>query len=473
MFRSMWSVTAFAVAASAPLPAAAQSEEWAKIREEIRQLREAYESRIQALEKRLAETETRANKAENAAGKAEDAASQAAVQASSRPAGENALNPAVSAILNGTYANLSKNPDTYRINGFVPTMGEVGPPKRGLSLGESELAFAANVDHLFRGTLIASISPENEIEVEEAYVQTLGLSHGFTIKAGRFFSGVGYQNEVHAHAWDFTDAPLASKVFLGNQLAEDGLQAKWVAPTELYFDLGVEVGRGRKFPGGPDGGRNKNGFGSGNLFAHLGGDIGTGTAWRVGLSHLRTSPQDRTYDDLDSTGTSVTNSFTGKSRLWALDGILKWAPNGNSTESNFKLQGEYFQRTEDGSLTYDARGTSLGTQTGSYSSRQSGWYLQGVYQFIPQWRFGYRYDRLNAGTTRIGLVDSGTLAAADFPILGAYDPRRHTMMVDWSPSEFSRVRLQFARDYARMGEPDNQIFLQYIMSLGAHGAHKF
>ena len=46
-------------------------------------------------------------------------------------------------------------------------------------------------------------------------------------------------------------------------------------------------------------------------------------------------------------------------------------------------------------------------------------------------------------------------------------------MADWSPSEFSRIRLQFARDYSRTNEPDNQIFLQYIVSLGAHGAHTF
>src|SRR4029453_11347708 len=141
----------------------------------------------------------------------EDAANPAVAQASSRTAGENALNPALSVILNGTYANLSRNPDAYRISGFVPTLGEVGPPKRGLSLGESELTFTANVDHLFRGTLIASITPENEIEVEEAYIQTLGLGRGFTVKAGRFLSAVGYQNEIHAHAWDFTDAPLANK----------------------------------------------------------------------------------------------------------------------------------------------------------------------------------------------------------------------------------------------------------------------
>ena len=284
---------------------------------------------------------------------------------------------------------------------------------------------------------------------------------------------MGYLNEVHAHAWDFTDAPLANKVFLGNQLAEDGVQVKWVAPTDLYLDVGAELGRGRKFPGGPDGGRSKNGFGSGNLFTHLGGDIGASTAWRIGASHLRTSPQDRTYDDLDSTGTAVSNSFTGRSRLWSLDGILKWAPNGNPTENNLKLQGEYFRRSEEGSLTYDTQAASRGTQADSYRSRQSGWYLQGVYQFIPQWRAGYRYDRLNAGATNIGLVSASALAAADFPTLGGYNPKRNTLMVDWSPTEFSRLRLQVARDYSRMGEPDNQVFLQYIMSLGAHGAHKF
>ena len=29
-----------------------------------------------------------------------------------------------------------------------------------------------------------------------------------------------------------------------------------------------------------------------------------------------------------------------------------------------------------------------------YSSAQSGWYAQAVYQFMPAWRTGYRYDQL-------------------------------------------------------------------------------
>jgi hypothetical protein len=429
MFRKAWCAAALA---AAMLPAHAQDQ----TREEVKILQQ----RVDELERRMQE-------------------------ASAPKQSENAFNPAVSAILNGVYSNLSQDPNTYRINGFVPTMGDVAPPRRGFSLGESELGIAANVDHLFRGTLIAAIQPDGSgVEVEEAYIQTLALSRGFSVKAGRFFSAVGYQNQIHAHAWDFTDQPLVMKAFLGGQLNDDGVQVKWVAPTELYVDVGAEFTRGHAFPASdPD----RNGAGAVNWFAHLGGDIGASLAWQTGLSYLTTSPRERVYDDPQS-GTS--NSFSGASKLWALSGVLKWAPEGNSTVNNFKLQGEYFRRSESGELTFDPAGAAL---TDGYASRQSGWYAQGVYQFMPQWRVGYRYDQLDSGTTSIGLVDSGALTAADFPVLAGDKPKRHTAMLDWSPSEFSRVRLQLARDYSRQSQPDNQVFLQYIVSLGAHGAHTF
>ncbi len=456
MFGKRTAALAACAALGLPIAASAAGDaETQSLREQIKQMQSEYDRRIEALEQRVNDAEAAANRA--------------AMQASNRPASESALNPAVSLILNGIYADLSQDPASYRIDGFVPTMGEVAPPARGLSLGESELAFASNIDHVFRGTLVASLAPEGGADVEEGYIQTIALSNGFTVKAGRFFSNVGYQNKVHAHAWDFTDAPLANKVFLGNQLADDGIQVKWVAPTDTYIDLGGEAGRGRKFPAGPDGGRDKNGFGSGLLFAHAGGDIGTSSAWELGISHLQTSPQDRSYTDLNSSGASVTDSFTGRTRLWALSGVLKWAPYGNPTETNFKLQGEYFLRNEDGDLRYDTLAQAGGPRTGALASRQSGWYAQGVYQFRPLWRVGLRVDRLDSGTVTLG----APLAAADFPTLAAYHPSRETAMLDWSPSEFSRIRLQLARDRSRRDATDHQLFLQYIVSLGAHGAHTF
>ena len=66
----------------------------------------------------------------------------------------------------------------------------------------------------------------------------------------------------------------------------------------------------------------------------------------------------------------------------------------------------------------------------------------------------------------------GPTLAADLANAG-YRPKRTTAMVDWSPSEFSRLRLQYARDESQQGLTDKQVSLQYVMTLGAHGAHRF
>lgn len=475
-------IIAFGIALTLSVPALAQQSEISQIRNELRQMKDAYEKRIQELEKRLSEAESRAGKAEAAAGKAEataGAAQQSASNAETAAAaaasrgGESAFNPAISLILQGTYANTSQNPNTYQITGFVPSNGEVAPPKRSFGLGETELNISANIDPYFRGVAIMSVAPEGGINVEEAYFQTLALSRGFTIKGGRFFSGIGYLNEQHQHAWDFQDAPLVYKAFLGNQLKQDGLQVKWIAPTDLLVELGAEVSSGDQFPGSD---RNKNGIGGSAFFANLGGDIGTSTAWRLGASYLQAAPNGRSYQDVDSLGGATTNTFTGNAKLAGLNGVLKWAPNGNATYYNFKLQGEWFRLKQDGSFVYnDTAGSNVFGQVAStLDTSQTGWYTQGVWQFHPQWRVGYRYDRLNYSTLNNGIVNNGLgPTAADFPVLANHSPTRNSVMVDWSPSEFSRLRLQYASDKSRLGLTDNQVFVQYIYSLGAHGAHKF
>src|SRR5207253_1585105 len=261
--------------------------------------------------------------------------------------GTNAFNPDVSLILQGTAARISQNPNDFQITGFAPSGGEVGPAPRSFSLGESELVISSNIDPYFRGQLVASFTPEDTLEVEEAFFQTLALGRGFTIKGGRFLSSIGYLNQIHQHAWDFQDAPLPYKAFLGGRLNDDGVQLRWVAPTDLLVELGTELGQGRTFPGTAP---NKNGTGLWTAFAHVGGDIGASTAWRTGLSYVRTSPQDRAVPDMDALGTQ---SFTGRSNLWIADFILKWAPGGNPTVTNFKLQGEYFRRKESGDLNFN------------------------------------------------------------------------------------------------------------------------
>ena len=105
------------------------------------------------------------------------------------------------------------------------------------------------VHHYFYGGLNLALASDNSASVEEAFVQTTALPAGFTLKAGRFFSSIGYLNDQHAHTWDFVDSPLVYQAFLGGQYGDDGVQLTWLAPIDQFVELGAELGRGRTFPG--------------------------------------------------------------------------------------------------------------------------------------------------------------------------------------------------------------------------------
>ena len=466
-----------AITLGTPALAAEDDANLQQLRNELRQMRQDYETRIQALEQRLGDAERRAS----AAGSPTPAAATGWDAANPTPAVANApvtpatprvaaaapaasgFNPEISLILGGSYQRLSRDPERYRLQGVMPGNGEVGPGARSFNLGESELSLAASVDPYFSGRLTLALDADNQVNVEEAYARTTALPSGLTLQGGRFLSSLGYLNSQHKHTWDFVDAPLVYQAFLGGQFKQDGAQLRWLAPTDRFTEIALEAGSGNAYPGtGPSG----NGLGAWVLSTHVGDDLGDSASWRLGASYLHSRARDRSYTELDG----VQNAFSGRSRLWAVDGVLKWAPGGNATRTNFKLQGEYFRRIESGDLAYDSAASSPGPQL-PYRSAQSGWYVQGVYQFMPGWRVGLRHDRLRSGTPSIASADG--VGAANFAALERYNPRRNTVMLDYAPTEFSRLRLQVAQDRSRPGGVDRQWFLQYIMSLGAHGAHGY
>jgi hypothetical protein len=459
-----------------PLSAFAQADTTAELRLQLQQLREQYEARLKLLEQRL----DAAEKAQAAAASAppspppslstSPSPAPAPAAAATRAAAPSAApGLAVSAVLGGTYAHLRNDPESYRIQGFIPGGEEIGPGSRSFNLGESEITLSASVDPYFAGRLTFALTSEGEAEVEEAVVRTTALSGGVTLGAGRFLSAIGYLNPQHGHTWDFVDAPLAYQAFFGGQHRTDGLQLKWVAPLDTYVELTAEAGRGNAFPASE---RNRNGFGSVSLGARVGADWGADASWRAGVSLLHSKADDRRYDDVDSSGADVVNAYTGRTNTAVLDGVFKWAPAGRR-DTGFKLQGEYVWQRESGSLAYDVDGASVGPLEDAYRSRASGGYVLGVYQLSSRWRVGLRHDRLRSGTPAIGLVASGALSAADFPRLERFEPRRTSAMVDYSLTEFSRLRLQVAEDRAQPGPADRQLFLQYVMSIGAHAAHGY
>ncbi|WP_431275796.1 hypothetical protein ACQ858_05740 [Variovorax ureilyticus] len=438
------------------------------LRREIQSMRADYEARLQALEQRV-------KAAEAAAGSTGGTASAAAAPVASPPpaaepapaavagaggGGANSFNPALSLILSGAYTRTSQDPANYAITGFpLPPNAEIGPGTRGFSLSESELGFSASIDPWLRGAANIALHPDNSVSVEEAFIQTTSLDSGFSLKAGRFFSGIGYLNAQHSHTWDFVDNPLAYQAMLGTQYGDDGMQLTWIAPIDHYIELGAEIGRGRTFPGSDS---SSNGAGMTALTLHTGGDIGDSSNWRAGVSVLNAKANNQALVSTNAAGAAVNDIFNGDTRVWVLDGVWKWAPNGNATRTNFKLQGEYLHSTRNGNLLYDVGNTDA---FGALRVAQSGWYVQGIYQFMPRWRVGLRTERLDPGTPSFGLSSAA--------LFSDYRPRKNSVMVDFNPSEFSRIRLQFAQDRAREGFVDNQITLQYQMSLGAHGAHSY
>lgn len=368
----------------------------------------------------------------------------------------NAFNPAISLILDGHYASYSRDTADYSLPGFQ--LGdEGGPGAEGLSLDESELAISANVDDKYYGFMTASLSQDNgdtSIALEEAYFETLALPKGLKVKAGRFLSDIGYLNPIHSHAWDFYDAPLAYAAMLNTAYKDDGVQVSWVAPTVLFVQLGAEYLRGDSFPAAN--GSASHGKGASSFFFHVGGDVGATSSWRAGVSHLAADANQR-----ESVFTAGSSQFTGTSDLTIADFVWKWAKNGNPRDRYYIVQAEYLHRRETGELAVT---TPAANEAGAYSGTQSGFYVQGVYQFRPRWRVGLRYDRLDAS--------NDVLVSLPTPLAMDHRPNRISAMTDFSNSEFSRLRLQFNRDDSGP-QTDNQVILQYLMSLGAHGAHRF
>ncbi|MDH5301774.1 MAG: OprO/OprP family phosphate-selective porin [Gammaproteobacteria bacterium] len=361
----------------------------------------------------------------------------------------NAYNPALGLILSGTFGEFSHSPEEYNIAGY-PLGGESEPGQEGFALGESELHISANIDQSWYGAFTFAMA-NDEAAVENAYVQTTALGNGLTFRAGRFFSGVGYMNEQHAHSWQFVDPSLAYRALLGSQYGDDGVQIRWLAPLDVFTEFGAEWFNGSAFPAG---GSAKHGTGSWSGFVHLGGDLGNSHSWRAGVSYLQANADARASGDPDNP-----DLFDGRTHVAIADLVWKWAPGGNAADRSLTLQAEYLRSRHSGSFT------PAGNAAVSHTATSDGWYAQAVYQFAPRWRAGLRHDALDAMPGNVALA--GTALDGQ-----GHAPTRSSAMLDYSSSEFSRWRLQYNRDQSQ-AELDHQWLMQFTMSLGAHGAHTF
>ena len=141
-----------ALACVVPPSIAGAADEVANLHAELQTLKNEYAARVGALEARIEQLESTARTASAsttptiAAPGAMPAASQPPAAAGSSRSAASSYNPAISLIFAGNYTDVSQDPENWRIAGFMPSGGEVGPGERSFNLGESELVLSANVD---------------------------------------------------------------------------------------------------------------------------------------------------------------------------------------------------------------------------------------------------------------------------------------------------------------------------------------
>lgn len=389
----------------------------------------------------------------------------------SAPAGK--FVPDISLIVDGSYINRNLDDEKFKslkIPGFIhaPIINN----QKGFNLNYAELALFAPVDPFFDLTATLPFSSEG-VELEEAFFTTRFLPWGFQLKGGKFRSSIGRLNAQHEHVWDFADAPLVNRAFFGSDgLVEVGAQMNWLAPTPFYLLLGAELLQGE----------NEASFGTGSLrlakgeytfgqnetakpnvfTAFLKSSVDRGNLSLLGgLSYIQGDTR------IDHSGGEAPYAAYGATRIYGLDLTAKYFIDSHRYLS---WQSEYFYRHQELTVGSDPNPGNSAQAFDNFAKEknQSGLYSQLVYKFAPRWKMGIRYDLLNLNDINAGGIQQ--------PQPGGLD--RYSAMLQFMPSEFSFLRLQFNRNNALFTgggqrEPVNEIFLEFTMAIGAHGAHSF
>jgi len=403
-----------------------------------------------------------------------------------------AFNPAISLILDGGFYRDNVRGGAFEImeeaDGF--SMGHShghshgddghshGALDQGFNLREAELAISATVDPYFDAFAMITFT-QDDVELEEAYGVTRSLPAGTQIKFGRFLSDIGYINKHHPHSWLFASRPLMSSLIFGDHgLQENGVQFSWLPPTPHYTRIGFEVLQGETAGvANYEGSRGSLGNTQRGLenasgprlftgFAKYAPDLGYSHALQTGLfggyarKFQNTIEHSTRYEDHDGTAFFVGGDIVYKYDSGKAYGVGNLVLQGEYVyrERDLDRQDTYFAATEDFAIG-DVRNIS------SFKEKQDAFYAQAVYGVAQRFSVGTRLEM--AGLTN----KTGRGSGESFD-----DSRRYTANVTFEPTEFSRIRLEYSHgDFAVDGDRErfNSLFLQYILSLGVHGAHLF
>ena len=348
----------------------------------------------------------------------------------------------------GSSALQSMNPDIalmLDVAGAVFTadeplqLGAHDPNKTGFTLQQLEMHIESDVDPFFRmeANIVFALFG---VEVEEAFATTLALPWNLQARAGQFLTRFGRINATHPHAWDFLDQPLVSGKFFGSESSRGlGAELSWLAPLPWF----VEVIASATDPTGECCARSF--FGAQDPGIDAPEELLATTALK------QVFPLGEDVSLMWGVSAQFGPNPTGqgnRTEIYGTDLYLRWRPVDNPGRMSLSLQVEAMVRQR---------------QVPGDSLRDLGGYGQLVFRLDPSWAFGARVEQVTG--VEDDPLDPDWIEAR----------RRASAQITWTPSHFSRIRLQGSWDEAPDLRPDPAFALMLGLEVlvGAHAAHKY
>jgi hypothetical protein len=405
-----WPCEAAAQASQEPAALAAEVE---RLRAELDQVRREYDERLAALDARIAALSgsTRPVTAEGGSPPAEGSPGP---PASLPPPGQ-APGPAASKVF---------NPDIAVVGNMLGAAGsntiESSP---ALEFDEAEASFQAIVDPYARGDVFFAFGPEG-VEIEEGYITFSTLPGGLLLKAGKLRGAFGKVNTMHTHALPWVDRPLVTRTLVGGSegISDAGLSVSKLIPNPaLFLEATGEIFRGQS-------------------------EVFAGSE----RSHVSYVGRLRGYRDLtEGTNLDVGGSFAwghadaepeATRRLIGIDATVRYRP----------LRRAMYRRVI-------ARSELVWSQDRLTASRPTsfGMYASAEYQFARRWFAGARWDY------------------AERPLAPSLGDKGAAAILTFWPSEYSQIRGQYRHTRYAEDVRANELLVQFLFSIGAHGGHVF
>ena len=332
----------------------------------------------------------------------------------------------------GGSAAKALNPDISVIGDFIGALGGNSQqnsvslqPIPAFQMHESELGLQSIIDPYSRGDFFISFGEEG-VNLEEGYITFTALPGSFVAKVGKMRSVFGKVNMMHNHVLPWVERPIVSNNLVAGEdgINDAGFSVERIlpAPKGIFLEATGQLFRGD----------------SGDVFkssqrsdvsavAHLRGyrDITESTNIDLGVSYARG------HNDLG------TNFLT---HLYGVDATVRWKPLRRSIYHSFVGRSEFI---------WSDRQQLPTTQ------KAFGYYASADYQLARRWFLGGRYDHSDRSRDA-SLTDKGG-----------------SVVLTYWPSEFSQLRGQYRFTHYANNIDANELFVQLIFSLGAHGAHPF